>query len=213
MGSDRDHMVPGLGSNINTGEGSDTAGEFPAPGDSDDPDVNKYGAKFLPAGEKNRGILGPGETLSALSKWQLPLNVRLADQLQMAGLVQDPIRGTTSSSARRESPSNVFGWSTPGPVLADSKTLNIGIDNSTLTRLIRILLKNGIVEKTANPIDKRSIIVSLLPKGESLQLNIEKEIDLFISALYKNIPMENREELKESLSGFHWAVTKHKLEL
>ena len=124
------HMVPGLGSNINTGEGSDTAGEFPAPGDSDDPDVNKYGAKFLPAGEKNRGILGPGETLSALSKWQLPLNVRLADQLQMAGLVQDPIRGTTSSSARRESPSNVFGWSTPGPVLADSKTLNIGIDNS-----------------------------------------------------------------------------------
>jgi hypothetical protein len=25
--------------------------------------------------------------------------------------------------------------------------------------------------------------------------------------------MENREELKESLSGFHWAVTKHKLEL
>ena len=94
-----------------------------------------------------------------------------------------------------------------------SLSKKIGIDNSTLTRLIRILLKNGIVEKTANPKDKRSIIVSLLPKGESLQLNIEKEIDLFISALYKNIPMENREELKECLSGFHWAVTKHKLEL
>jgi len=94
-----------------------------------------------------------------------------------------------------------------------SLSKKIGIDNSTLTRLIRILLKNGIVEKTANPKDKRSIIVSLLPKGESLQLNIEKEIDLFISALYKNIPMENHEELKESLSGFHWAVTKHKLEL
>ena len=94
-----------------------------------------------------------------------------------------------------------------------SLSKKIGIDNSTLTRLIRILLKNAIVEKTANPKDKRSIIVSLLPKGESLQLNIEKEIDLFISALYKNIPMENSEELKESLSGFHWAVTKHKLEL
>ena len=94
-----------------------------------------------------------------------------------------------------------------------SLSKKIGIDNSTLTRLIRILLKNAIVEKTANPKDKRSVIVSLLPRGESLQLNIEKEIDLFISALYKNIPMENREELKESLSGFHWAVTKHKLEL
>ena len=94
-----------------------------------------------------------------------------------------------------------------------SLSKKLGIDNSTLTRLIRILLDNGIVKKTSNPVDKRSIIVSLSRKGESLQLKIEKEIDLFISALYKNIPMENREELKESLSGFHWAVTKHKLEL
>jgi hypothetical protein len=127
------HMVPGLASNINTGEGMDTAGEFPSPGQSSDPEINKYGAKFLPAGEKNRGIIRSGETLSALNKWQLPLNVKLADQLHMAGLVQDPVRGTTSSSARRESPSNVFGWSTPGPVLADSRSLNIGIDNAPVT--------------------------------------------------------------------------------
>ena len=32
------------------------------------------------------------------------------------GLVQDNVRGTTSSSARRESPSAVFGISTPGRV-------------------------------------------------------------------------------------------------
>ena len=74
-----------------------------------------------------------------------------------------------------------------------SLSKKLGIDNSTLTRLIRILLENGIVKKTSNPIDKRSIIVSLSRKGESLQLKIEKEMDLFISALYKNIPMENRE--------------------
>ena len=127
------HMVPGLASSVNTGEGIDTAAEFPAPGESDDPDVNKYGAKFLPAGEKNRGALQDGETLSALNKWQLPLNVKLADQLKMAGIVQDPVRGTTSSSARRESPSNVFGWSTPGPILPDSRTLNIGIDQEPVT--------------------------------------------------------------------------------
>ena len=94
-----------------------------------------------------------------------------------------------------------------------SLSKKLGIDNSTLTRLIRILLENGIVKKTSNPIDKRSIIVSLSRKGESLQLKIEKEMDLFISALYKNIPMENREELNESLSAFHWSVTKHKLNL
>ena len=94
-----------------------------------------------------------------------------------------------------------------------SLSKKLGIDNSTLTRIIRILLENGIVKKTSNPIDKRSIIVSLSRKGESLQLKIEKEMDLFISALYKNIPMENREELNESLSAFHWSVSKHKLNI
>ena len=94
-----------------------------------------------------------------------------------------------------------------------SLSKKLGIDNSTLTRLIRILVENGIVKKTSNPIDKRSIIVSLSRKGESLQLKIEKEMDLFISALYKNIPMENREELNESLSAFHWSVSKHKLNI
>ena len=94
-----------------------------------------------------------------------------------------------------------------------SLSKKLGIDNSTLTRLIRILLENGIVKKTSNPIDKRSIIVSLSRKGESLQLKIEKEMDLFISALYKKNPIENREELKESLSSFHWTVSKHKLNI
>ena len=94
-----------------------------------------------------------------------------------------------------------------------SLSKKLGIDNSTLTRLIRILLENGIVKKTSNPIDKRSIIVSLSRKGESLRLKIEREMDLFISALYKNIPIENREELNESLSAFHWSVSKHKLNI
>ena len=40
-----------------------------------------------------------------------------------------------------------------------SLSRKLGIDNSTLTRLIDILLKKSIAEKNNNPIDKRSIIV------------------------------------------------------
>lgn len=36
--------------------------------------------------------------------------------LQTQGLARDEVRGITTSSARRESPSNVFGISTPGPI-------------------------------------------------------------------------------------------------
>ena len=58
-----------------------------------------------------------------------------------------------------------------------SLSRKLGIDNSTLTRLIDILLKKSIAEKNNNPIDKRSIIVSLTRKGELLQLKIEEEIE------------------------------------
>jgi hypothetical protein len=40
----------------------------------------------------------------------------LASVLSKQGLITDEHRGITTSSARRESPSNVFGISTPGPV-------------------------------------------------------------------------------------------------
>lgn len=39
-----------------------------------------------------------------------------AARLAVQGLDKDPIRGTTTSSSRRESPSAVFGISTPGPL-------------------------------------------------------------------------------------------------
>jgi hypothetical protein len=44
-----------------------------------------------------------------------PIDQDMWSSLQRSGLQDDPIRGHTTSSARREVPSMVFGWSTPGP--------------------------------------------------------------------------------------------------
>jgi hypothetical protein len=48
--------------------------------------------------------------------------------LGQQGLATDETRGTTTSSARRDMPSNVYGWSTPGPVdrRSGAKTGSIG---------------------------------------------------------------------------------------
>ncbi len=89
-----------------------------------------YGTDLLPAGEKNQRLYADGETLSNLETWKYPVNDRLADQLNDQGLVQDSVRGTTTSSARRESPSRVFGMNTPGRIREDSRELNIGLSNS-----------------------------------------------------------------------------------
>lgn len=44
-----------------------------------------------------------------------PIHIDLAENIVKQGLINDPIRGTGSASARRESPSEVFGILTPGP--------------------------------------------------------------------------------------------------
>ena len=49
-----------------------------------------------------------------------------ADRLLKQGLLADTIRGVTSSSARREIPSAVFGISTPGPIDPNAPKVRIG---------------------------------------------------------------------------------------
>ena len=56
-------------------------------------------------------------------------------------------------------------------------SIKIGVDNSTLTRLIDILMKKGIVQKNRSSQDRRSYIISVTKKGELLQSKIEDEID------------------------------------
>jgi hypothetical protein len=63
-----------------------------------------------------------------------------AKNLEKQGLLKDDIRGITTSSARREVPSMVFGISTPGPVDKTGKTGKVGkhehkINNAFVSRL------------------------------------------------------------------------------
>ena len=87
----------------------------------------------------------------------------------------------------------------------------IGVDNSTLTRLIDVLLRKQLVEKNKNLLDGRSFILSLTTNGERLQSKVETEIDKFGSNLYSSIPIEDQEEVKEVLSSLHWVISKYRL--
>ena len=86
----------------------------------------------------------------------------------------------------------------------------IGVDNSTLTRLVDVLLRKQLVEKNKNPLDGRSFILSLTTNGEKLQSKVETEIDKFGSNLYSSIPIEDQEEVKEVLSSLHWVISKYR---
>lgn len=80
--------------------------------------------KRVPVAEGNRKALADnGRPLQQNSNYDddiaiftRPVNPYDADSLIAQGLESDDIRGLTSASARRETPSQVFGISTPGPI-------------------------------------------------------------------------------------------------
>ena len=70
--------------------------------------------KKAPAAEYNKlTTTGVNNEPTAFPK---PAHLDLLAGYIKRGLIEDETRGITSSSARREIPSSVFGWSTPGPL-------------------------------------------------------------------------------------------------
>jgi len=97
----------------------------------------KYGTTYLPVGEFNKST----RTLSIPKPDQFGKPVHpFADRLLAQGLLLDTVRGVTSSSARREVPSMVFGISTPGPIDGSqgAKKATIGYDSKILAPVSRL---------------------------------------------------------------------------
>ncbi len=111
------HMVPGLASSENFieegggGPGGGRAGEK----------FGSLGVDSVPVAEPNRKF--GDNTIGINTDYDSDTAIRfravhtpLADTLLAQGLIKDKVRGVTTSSARRETPSQVFGISTPGPI-------------------------------------------------------------------------------------------------
>ena len=95
----QNHMVPGLAASRMTAMTAEQK--------------DRYGTDNLPVTE----FLKKDQSLNNPNPNKIPKAVHpFADRLVAQGLLLDDIRGITSSSARREHPSSVFGISTPGPL-------------------------------------------------------------------------------------------------
>lgn len=104
----------------------------------------RYGEdiEYLPVGEVNRRIFKEGGDNAPTPNADVEANKKpvhpLAERLLIQGLQKDMARGHTTSSARRESPSNVYGWSTPGPLdkRKGAKQGKIGKVNDKIDRFV-----------------------------------------------------------------------------
>lgn len=112
----------------------DTTMNFMVPGGTSSTQVHTEGTpnnlegKKLPVGEYNK-LRETGERVDP-TQFEKPYNKDFTEVLEVQGLLEDEARGTTTSSARRETPSMVFGISTPGPYdkRAGAPTARYGAD-------------------------------------------------------------------------------------
>ena len=84
----------------------------------------------------------------------------------------------------------------------------LGLDNSTITRLIVRLEKKGLVCREQSRRDKRAIKVSLKTKGLTIQQDIEKKIESIGEKIKMEIDDEKRESILEHLYTFQWGLRK-----
>ena len=121
------HMIPGIASSTNTNDALD--GTFSGPeGGLQQDKKSKYGTTNVPSGELNRNRQG---ALQNRNYESIPKPIHpFAETLLKQGLSADDIRGNTSSSARRETPSQVFGISTPGRKDTSITKVNVGARDS-----------------------------------------------------------------------------------
>jgi hypothetical protein len=112
------HMVPALGGSTEV--------------DIDQASKQKYNTKQpLPVAEINRRLNGKGDQNIDPEKIKKAVHP-IADRFLEQGLLEDDVRGTTTTTSRREVPSMVFGISTPGPLdrRQGAKKANIGTRES-----------------------------------------------------------------------------------
>ena len=84
----------------------------------------------------------------------------------------------------------------------------LGLENSTVTRLIARLERNNYVTRKKSEADKRSINVFLDQKGVTLQTDIEKKIDKIGNQIFLKNNQVEKELFLENLSLFQWSLKK-----
>ena len=92
-----------------------------------------------------------------------------------------------------------------------SLSKKIGVDNSTLTRLVDLLSKKELLERVNNPNDGRSKLILLTKKGMKLKREVENKIEKIGKDIYKNKNLDKYDQSNDFLNALHWEINKSKL--
>lgn len=86
----------------------------------------------------------------------------------------------------------------------------IGLDKSTMSRNVDILVNQGVVKRELHPQDRRYVTITLTQKGEEIFNKIEESMGLFYKNIYEAIPEKKRHQVLESLELLLFALKNNK---
>ena len=80
----------------------------------------------------------------------------------------------------------------------------LGIDISTMTRNIQRIEKKGLVKRSPNPNDKRSIKLFLSDRGSTLSNSINLEISTSLDNILEKYDLKTSNQIKNNLENLSW---------
>lgn len=151
------------------------------PGIASSPTNKNLKGKDLPVAEYNKFDKVSGDTsrpLDAVRPWHRTRSEGIGNQ----GLIKDKIRGITNSSAQRESPSAVYGMSTPGPKHPTVEGSRLGgssfiMDDGDKSEYIGFKTRSGAHIKID---ETNGLIYAINKKGTAwIQMDEDGNVDIF----------------------------------
>jgi DNA-binding MarR family transcriptional regulator len=90
-----------------------------------------------------------------------------------------------------------IGWA--GAASLNTLSERLGVDKSTMSRNIEILVTGGLVSRTTDPDNRRAVTIMLTDEGRQLFAQVEASMTQFYETLFQTLPADKRSQVLESL--------------
>ncbi|WP_309119789.1 MarR family winged helix-turn-helix transcriptional regulator [Paenibacillus sp.] len=87
----------------------------------------------------------------------------------------------------------------------------LGTDITTFSRQVQSLMKMNLVQKTADPDDRRVYVLSLTTEGKFVAATIDKQINAYLDEVFSHMNEFERETVLRSLRLLMGAMSKTRL--
>ena len=96
--------------------------------------------------------------------------------------------------------------SSSGISMSDLSSL-LGVDNSTLTRNINILMKRDLVKKNQSNEDKRGYTITLSAKGSSIVQSLESQIESILDDFIDSVDPGIKQNFIDIIETVNWKAS------